>query len=145
MKNFSYIRPTTLDGALHELSSEEQRDVLAGGTTMVDLMKLGVVSPDRLVDLTGIKSLERYEIGTDLLRFGALARMAGDCRWRDYHYRYKGSRGGAWRNSCFYPPQHSELQDAKRFLPRWCWHCELLADDQLVDPIRRTTGRLHSR
>lgn len=76
MKNFSYIRPTTLDSALRELSGEEQRDILAGGTTMVDLMKLGVVSPDRLVDITGIESLEHYEIGSDRLRFGALARMA---------------------------------------------------------------------
>ncbi len=60
MKNFSYIRPATLDSALRELSGEEQRDVLAGGTTMVDLMKLGVVSPDRLVDITGIESLEHF-------------------------------------------------------------------------------------
>ena len=76
MRNFSYLRPATLDDALRALGDGERRDVLAGGTTVVDLMKLGVVDPDGLVDITGIAALEGHEIGGDRLRFGALARMA---------------------------------------------------------------------
>lgn len=76
MKNFSYLRPATLDEALRALGGDERRDVLAGGTTMVDLMKLGVVQPDGLVDITGIASLEGYEVDGERLRFGALARMS---------------------------------------------------------------------
>jgi len=76
MNNFSYVNPTTLDDALIALSGAQRRDVLAGGTTIVDLMKLGVVTPARLVDITGIKSLDYYKLSDDQLRFGALARMA---------------------------------------------------------------------
>jgi len=76
VNNFSYLRPATLDDALRALGDGERRDVLAGGTTMVDLMKLGVVDPEGLVDITGIASLEDYELGDERLRFGALARMS---------------------------------------------------------------------
>ena len=76
MRNFSYLRPATLDDALRALAGDGRRDVLAGGTTMVDLMKLGVVDPDGLVDITGVAALEGHELGGDRLRFGALARMA---------------------------------------------------------------------
>ena len=76
MNNFSYIRPDTLADALDLLKGNDQLAILAGGTTMVDLMKLGVVEPAALLDITGIESLDRYEVGTDQLRFGALARMS---------------------------------------------------------------------
>ena len=51
---------------------------LAGGTTLLDLMKLDVMRPERVVD---INELERPALGTiesarDGLRLGALVRMA---------------------------------------------------------------------
>ena len=76
MKNFSYVRPATLEDALRALGGEGRRDVLAGGTTMVDLLKLDVVAPDGLVDITGIEALEGHEVGSERIRFGALARMS---------------------------------------------------------------------
>ena len=76
MNNFSYLRPATLDDALRALGTGERRDVLAGGTTMVDLMKLGVVDPEGLVDITAIEGLDGHQIGAERLRFGALARMS---------------------------------------------------------------------
>lgn len=75
MDNFAYFRPGSLSEAI-DMASAEGRDVLAGGTTMVDLMRLDVQRPDGLVDITGLSELDGYEIGTDRLRFGALARMA---------------------------------------------------------------------
>lgn len=76
MKNFSYVRPASLNDALKALDKQQKYDVLAGGTTMVDLLKLGVVDPEGLVDITGVKELESHEIGADRFRFGALARMS---------------------------------------------------------------------
>ena len=75
MRNFAYDRPRTLDAALVALAREDH-DVLAGGTTMVDLMKLGVREPAGLVDITAIRELEGFDVGPERLRFGALARMA---------------------------------------------------------------------
>lgn len=76
MKNFSYVRPASLQDALKALNGDQRYDILAGGTTMVDLMKLGVVAPEGLVDITALEALESHEIGADRLRFGALARMS---------------------------------------------------------------------
>jgi len=75
MRNFAYHRPSSLSDAI-DAASVAGADILAGGTTMVDLMKIGVREPDTLVDITGLSALEGYEIGTDRIRFGALARMA---------------------------------------------------------------------
>lgn len=76
MLNFSYHRPTTLLEAAKTLSAHQDWQVLAGGTTMVDLLKLDVVAPAGLVDITGIAELQGHEIVGGKLRFGALARMS---------------------------------------------------------------------
>ncbi|WP_029112316.1 xanthine dehydrogenase family protein subunit M [Mycobacterium sp. URHB0044] len=48
---------------------------LAGGTTLVDLMKLEVLTPARVVDINGLP-LTGITTGADGLRIGALERMA---------------------------------------------------------------------
>ncbi|AEG91553.1 FAD binding domain-containing protein [Ramlibacter tataouinensis] len=50
---------------------------LAGGTTLVDLMKLDVMRPAQLVDITRLQApgLHSIEAGRDGLRIGALATM----------------------------------------------------------------------
>lgn len=75
MLNFSYHSPKTLADALDALR-DSGGDILAGGTTVVDLMKIGVREPSALVDITGIADLDGHEIGPDRIRFGALARMS---------------------------------------------------------------------
>jgi xanthine dehydrogenase YagS FAD-binding subunit len=59
-----------------DLAREAGTDILAGGTTMVDLMKIGVRQPAALVDITGLPGLDGYGIDGETVRFGALARMA---------------------------------------------------------------------
>jgi len=51
---------------------------LAGGTTIVDLMKLDVMRPAKLIDINALQgtALGQIEIGHDGLRMGALVRMA---------------------------------------------------------------------
>lgn len=60
---------------------------LAGGTTLVDLMKLEVLTPSRVVDINGLP-MSGITAGSDGLRIGALERMAAVARHpavrRDY-------------------------------------------------------------
>ncbi|MDH6126950.1 FAD binding domain-containing protein [Kitasatospora sp. GP82] len=51
MKEFAYHRPTDAASAVALLAQSPGARYLAGGTNLVDLMKLGVETPDLLVDL----------------------------------------------------------------------------------------------
>lgn len=75
MKSFTYSRPGQI-GPATEAASQDGAAIIAGGTTMVDLMKIGVLQPDALVDITGLGDLQGYEVGSDRIRLGALAKMA---------------------------------------------------------------------
>ncbi|MBE3638400.1 FAD binding domain-containing protein [Mangrovicoccus algicola] len=76
MKSFDYLRPETLEEALAALSDPDTA-VLGGGTNLLDLMKLGVALPDRLVDLTRLPGLDRIETLPDgSWRIGAMVRNA---------------------------------------------------------------------
>lgn len=69
MRPFELTAPATVDVALAEPGT-----FLAGGTTLVDLMKLDVLTPRRVLDING---LPLHGIDTsDGLRFGALDRMS---------------------------------------------------------------------
>ena len=70
MRPFDYHRPTDIDGALALLARPDAR-ALAGGTNLVDLMKLGVARPAALVDVThlGLDGIETLPDGG--LRIGA--------------------------------------------------------------------------
>jgi xanthine dehydrogenase YagS FAD-binding subunit len=83
MRPFAYERVVDLAQAarLGQGSGQGQVDApvqfLAGGTTLVDLMKLDVLRPVRVVDLGGLA--HRYqdiESGPTRLRLGAFAKMA---------------------------------------------------------------------
>ncbi|TDC36181.1 xanthine dehydrogenase family protein subunit M [Micromonospora sp. 15K316] len=52
MREFRYRRPTDVDEAVALLGADPEAAYLAGGTNLVDLMKLGVQRPDLLVDVT---------------------------------------------------------------------------------------------
>ena len=53
---------------------------IGGGTTLLDLMKLDVMRPGKLVGITGIPHLSGIELGDGSIRFGALTRMAEAAR-----------------------------------------------------------------
>ena len=73
MEAFSYLRATDAAAATNAVA---QRDVkfVAGGTTLLDLMKLDVERPKQLVDINhiGLDTIERLPDGR--LRVGALVR-----------------------------------------------------------------------
>lgn len=78
MNNFTYTRATSVADALHTVDGDgRQIRILAGGTTLVDLMRLNVLQADRLVDITGIRELQAFDTTeTPELVFGALAKMS---------------------------------------------------------------------
>lgn len=52
MRPFEYVRPAELEQAIATVTADPRTSFLAGGTTQLDLMKDGVLGPERLVDIT---------------------------------------------------------------------------------------------
>ncbi|WP_066376271.1 FAD binding domain-containing protein [Herbidospora mongoliensis] len=75
MRPFTYARVSSLNEAARE-SSRPGAMVLAGGTTLVDLMRGNVLAPDHLVDIRRLPGLDGVEETGTWLRIGALSRMA---------------------------------------------------------------------
>lgn len=71
MKPFSYVRPADASAAIAAASAGDAR-FLAGGTTLVDLMRLEVMTPSALVDLGRVPLTAIAKQG-DGLRIGAMA------------------------------------------------------------------------
>lgn len=83
MRPFDYVRAGSRAAAVGE-GSAEGAAFIAGGTNLLDLMKIEVMTPDRLVDITRLdmNGIEAIEEG---LRIGALVTnsdLAGDMRVR---------------------------------------------------------------
>ena len=72
MRQFDYSRAASPADAI----GTDAR-IIAGGTNLLDLMKLQVETPDRLIDVNHV-GLDRIERDGDGLRIGALVRNA-DC------------------------------------------------------------------
>jgi carbon-monoxide dehydrogenase medium subunit len=73
--SFDYFAPTTLDEALALLEEYgEDAKVLAGGQSLIPLMKLRFASPRALVDINGVSELGELEEQDGSLRIGALVR-----------------------------------------------------------------------
>jgi xanthine dehydrogenase YagS FAD-binding subunit len=56
MRPLSYTRASEVDEAIAIVSADPASAFLAGATTEVDLVRLGVAQPDLLVDITELRS-----------------------------------------------------------------------------------------
>jgi carbon-monoxide dehydrogenase medium subunit len=73
--SFEYFAPTTLDEALGLLQEHgEEAKVLAGGQSLIPLMKLRFAAPAVIVDINGLSELGQLEEADGGLRIGALVR-----------------------------------------------------------------------
>ncbi len=73
--SFEYYRPATIDEALDLLASlGEDAKVLAGGQSLIPMMKLRFAAPSHLVDINRIEGLDAIEEVGDELHIGALVR-----------------------------------------------------------------------
>ncbi len=88
MNPFSYARPGQLAEAVTAAASSEAAKFIAGGTNLLDLMKVNVMRPRHLIDLNrlGLKTIEPTPDGG--LRLGALATNAETAYDEQVRQRY---------------------------------------------------------
>src|SRR4051812_29770356 len=75
MRPFAYAAAPSLEAAIAHVGAAGDRDYIAGGTDMLQLLQEGVRAPAELVDINALalRGVERSEEG---MRIGALSRMA---------------------------------------------------------------------
>jgi carbon-monoxide dehydrogenase medium subunit len=74
--NFDYVAPNTLDDALAALSASDNAKVLSGGMSLLPLMKMRLVRPTTVVDISRIPGLDEIKDKGDHIRIGAMVRHA---------------------------------------------------------------------
>jgi aerobic carbon-monoxide dehydrogenase medium subunit len=65
LREVEYAKPASVAEALALLSANEGARALAGGQTLVNVMKARAASPDMLVDLNGLDELKGVELAAD--------------------------------------------------------------------------------
>src|SRR3954447_2617439 len=73
LREVAYAKPSSLAEALELLAADDGARALAGGQTLINVMKARAGSPDTLVDLNGLDELKGIELGGDgTLEIGAM-------------------------------------------------------------------------
>jgi len=73
---FDYVAPDTLDEALSALRGTEDAKILAGGHSLLPLMKLRLAAPELLVDIRKVPGLRGLQRDNGQWKIGALTRHA---------------------------------------------------------------------
>ena len=114
MRPFIYQRATDPATAVQALAASEAGNAsltdapaqaLAGGTTLIDLMKLDVMRPETVIDINPLsKAWSQINLEGGNLRLGALARMSAVAA--DVEIQKSYPAGNSWRQrSATYPLQ----------------------------------------
>ncbi|MFQ5764403.1 MAG: FAD binding domain-containing protein [Rhodospirillales bacterium] len=116
MHDFKYSRPDNLTEALAAFREAGDGRFLAGGQTIIPVMKQRLAMPSDVIDLAGVEELSGIAAGDDGVTIGAMIRHAqvaasGDVRSRipalaelagligDPHVRNRGTLGGSIANN----------------------------------------------
>ncbi len=74
---FAYERATTVDNALALLAAAgPEARVVAGGHSLIPMMKLRLAAPEKLIDINELTELSYVRVAGDELRIGAMTRHA---------------------------------------------------------------------
>lgn len=73
---FRYIKPDTAAQAVAILDEVESSTLLGGGQTLLNALKLDLVSPALLVDVSGITDMQGVQVGPDEVWIGAATTYA---------------------------------------------------------------------
>jgi aerobic carbon-monoxide dehydrogenase medium subunit len=65
LREVEYAKPSSIAEALKRLAENDGARALAGGQTLINVMKARAASPDVLVDLNGLEELKGIELGAD--------------------------------------------------------------------------------
>jgi carbon-monoxide dehydrogenase medium subunit len=76
LREVSYARPGTLEEAVALLAEYDGARALAGGQTLLNVMKQRAASPDVLVDLAGLEELRTISVSGSVLEIGAMTTLA---------------------------------------------------------------------
>lgn len=87
MNLFSYARADTVAAAVAALAADPKARFVAGGTTLVDLMKEGVEVPDTVIDINGLP-LDELVVGPAGVHVGAMVRNSDLARHPVVRDRY---------------------------------------------------------
>jgi len=71
---FEYERATSLQGAIASLKEHEDSRIIAGGHSLLPMMKLRLASPTRLIDINDLTDLQYIREEGDEIAIGALTR-----------------------------------------------------------------------
>src|SRR6266478_6145220 len=74
MNPFTYSRVADANQAVTAVSGKPQSKFLGGGTNLIDLMKMGVETPNELLDITRLPLAQIEELPDKGVRIGALVR-----------------------------------------------------------------------
>ncbi|MGE3149602.1 MAG: xanthine dehydrogenase family protein subunit M [Pseudorhodoplanes sp.] len=116
MYNFEVYRPTTIRQAVNLLAKDEEAKPLAGGHSLIPVMKFRLASPSALIDLSKIEELKGIELRGRSVVIGAMtthAEVAGSQVLKDAvpglaavpgsigdpHVRHAGTIGGSIANN----------------------------------------------
>ena len=80
LREVSYARPSTVEEAVSLLTEHDGARALAGGQTLVNVMKQRAASPDVLVDLADLDELRAISVSGTTLEIGAMATLAAIMR-----------------------------------------------------------------
>jgi xanthine dehydrogenase YagS FAD-binding subunit len=88
MRPFTYSRQDQVQDAVRAFAADAQ--FLAGGTTLVDLMRLNVMRPQSVIDINPLSgtALGKIESGPQGLRLGALTHMSEAADHKDNRSTY---------------------------------------------------------
>ncbi|ASF11853.1 putative oxidoreductase FAD-binding subunit [Nocardia brasiliensis NBRC 14402] len=76
MKPIAFARAETVDEALIAVAARPNTVFLAGGTTLVDMLRIGAMEPDNVVDINRLPLTELEHTPDGGLRIGAMVRMS---------------------------------------------------------------------
>ena len=80
LREVSYARPSTVEEAVSLLTEHDGARALAGGQTLVNVMKQRAASPDVLVDLADLDELRAISVSGTTLEIGAMATLSAIMR-----------------------------------------------------------------
>ena len=70
---FDYHKANSVAEAIQLLGANDEAKLIAGGHSLIPLLKLRLARPTALIDIAGIADLKRITVNNGIVRIGALA------------------------------------------------------------------------
>lgn len=88
MRSFDYTRADNINDAVGQIAADKGAKFIAGGTNLLDLMKIQVMRPNHLIDITRLALDSIMETEEGGLRLGALVTNANTAYHEQVEKRY---------------------------------------------------------